>query len=58
MMMAAGVADVGRFFVFDNGEMYGEFPGFGGGCTGVPLPTGAFRVSWHCPDCQFELMYQ
>lgn len=49
---------LGSFSALDEGWFLGYFPGLGGTCTGVALPTGVYRVAWSCPDCQLILAYQ
>jgi hypothetical protein len=38
-----------------DGTYVGQFLPFGGTCTGVQAPTGALRIIFSCPLCQFVL---
>ena len=39
----------------EDGTYVGRFPLFGGTCTGIQAPTGALRIIFSCPACQFVL---
>jgi hypothetical protein len=53
--LAAGVAPLGNWRMLSTYDYLGDFPGLGGLCTGAQLPTGALRIVFNCPDCQFVI---
>lgn len=57
MVQAAGVDVLGELYEYDSHSFLADIPGFGGYCTGVWLPTGAGRVLFSCPSCQFVLLF-
>lgn len=57
MVQAAGVDVLGELYEYDSHSFLADIPGFGGYCTGVWLPTGAARVLFSCPSCQFVLLF-
>lgn len=45
----------GIYRQLEDGSYVGQFLPFGGTCTGVQAPTGALRIIFSCPLCQFVL---
>jgi len=45
----------GVYRQLEDGTYLGQFLPFGGTCTGVQAPTGALRIIFSCPACQFVL---
>ncbi len=54
---SAGADYLGTWVELSSGEFLGTMPGLGGTCVGQWLPTGAMRVAWSCPLCQFVVLY-
>lgn len=49
--------DMGSFQELTDHELLADFAALGGRCTGSYLPTGALRMVFNCPACQFVIMF-
>jgi hypothetical protein len=48
---------MGTFQELTDNELLADFAALGGRCTGGYLPTGALRVVFNCPACQFVVVF-
>lgn len=44
---------LGRYDQLSDGSYFASFPALGGLCRGIQAATGAVRILWSCPACQF-----
>jgi hypothetical protein len=51
--------ELGTVYQYDSYPyaFFAEIPGLGGWCSGIDLPTGARRVLFSCPSCQFVFTF-
>lgn len=53
-----GGPKIGTYYPLQGGSEYvATFPDLGGVCTGESLATGAQRIAFNCPKCQFVIRF-